>query len=88
MHALVVHANITDLSGAKRALDEQVLPMMRAAPGFVGAYFVALDDTHGVSVRVFETEEEARAAAPPPVGTDAFGVSVDAVQFGEVISST
>lgn len=86
MHALVVHANINDLTEAKRGLDEEVLPMMKAAPGFFGAYFVALDDTHGVSVQVFETEEQARAAAPPD-GADARGVTVSSIQLGEVIGS-
>jgi microsomal dipeptidase-like Zn-dependent dipeptidase len=65
MHAVVVHANISDLAEAKRGLDEEVIPMMKDAPGFAGAYFVAVDDTHGVSVQVFETEDQARAAAPP-----------------------
>ena len=61
MHAIVIHANISDLAEAKRGLDEQVIPMMKGAPGFLGAYFVAVDDTHGVSIEVFETEEQARA---------------------------
>ena len=30
--------------------------------------FVAVDDTHGVSIQVFETEEQAKAAAPPETG--------------------
>lgn len=47
MHAIVIHANITDLADAKQGLNDQVLPMMKGAPGFLGAYFVAVDDTHG-----------------------------------------
>jgi hypothetical protein len=86
MHAIVIHANISDLSEAKRGLDEEVLPMMKGAPGFVGAYFVAVDDKHGVSVQVFETEEQARAAAPPE-GTQAPGLTLGSMQFGEVIGS-
>ena len=65
MHAIVIHANISDRAEAKRGLDEEVIPMMKGAPGFLGAYFVAVDDSHGVSIEVFETEEQARAAAPP-----------------------
>lgn len=86
MHATVIHADITDLDEAKRGLDEEVIPMIKGAPGFVGAYFVALDDTHGVSIAVFETEEEARAAAPPE-GAEAPGVTMGTMQFGEVIGS-
>ena len=86
MHAIVIHANISDLAEAKRGLDEEVIPMIKGAPGFVGAYFVAVDDTHGVSIEVFETEEQARAVAPPD-GAEAPGVTLDTIQFGAVIGS-
>ena len=86
MHAVVIHANISDLAEAKRGLDEQVIPMIKGAPGFLGAYFVAVDDTHGVSIEVFDTEEQARAAAPPE-GAEAPGVTLGAIQFGQVIAS-
>jgi hypothetical protein len=86
MHARLVHANISDLAEAKRGLDEEVIPMIKGAPGFVSAYFVAVDDTHGISIEVFETEEQARVFSPP-VGAEAPGVTVDAVQFGAVIGS-
>jgi hypothetical protein len=86
MHAIVIHATITDLAEAKRGLAEEVIPMMKGAPGFLGAYFVAVDDTHGVSIEVFETEEQARAAAPPE-GAEAPGVTLDTLQFGSVIGS-
>jgi len=86
MHAIVIHANIHDQAEAKRGLDEEVIPMMKGAPGFVGAYFVAVDDTHGVSIEVFESEEQARAAAPPE-GATAPGVTLDSLQIGEVIAA-
>jgi microsomal dipeptidase-like Zn-dependent dipeptidase len=86
MHARMVHANISDLAEAKRGLDEEILRAIKGAPGFVGAYFVAADDTHGISIEVFETEEQARIFSPP-VGAEAPGVTVGAVQFGVVIGS-
>ena len=86
MHAVVVHANILDLAEAKRGIDEAVLPTMKGAPGFVGAYFIAVDDSHGISVAVFETEEQARTGAPPE-GAEAPGVTMDTIQIGEVIGS-
>lgn len=86
MHAIVIHAGITDLAEAKRGLTEEVIPMMKGAPGFLGAYFVAVDDTHGVSIEVFETEEQARAAAPPE-GAEVHGVTLDTLQSGAVIGS-
>jgi hypothetical protein len=85
MHAVVVHANILDLAEAKRGIDA-VLPTMKGAPGFIGAYFVAVDDSHGISVAVFETEEQARSGAPPE-GAEAPGVTMDSIQIGEVIGS-
>ncbi len=63
--AIVIHANISGPAEAKRGLDEEVIPMMKGAPGFLGAYFVAVDDSHGASIEVFENEVQARAAAPP-----------------------
>jgi hypothetical protein len=86
MHAIVVHVNIHDPDEARRGLNEDVIPMMKSAPGFVGAYFVALDDGQGVSIEVFETEEQAKAAAPPADAT-ARGVTLDTIQFGEVIGA-
>jgi hypothetical protein len=86
MYAIVIHANIHDRAEAQRGLEQEVIPMMKGAPGFVGAYFVALDDTHGVSIEVFETEEQAKAGAPPQ-GATARGVTLDTIQFGEVIGS-
>ena len=87
MHAIVVHVNIHDQAEVKRALDQEFIPMLRGAPGFVGAYFVAVDDTHGVSIQVFETEEQAKAAAPPETGPGMGGVTLDTVQFGDVIGA-
>ena len=47
---------------ARKGLDDLV-PQVKAAPGFVAAYWVRLN-AHGTSVAVFESEAQARAAAP------------------------
>jgi hypothetical protein len=86
MHVRVIHANISDLAEAKRGLDEEVIRGIRRARGFLGAYFLAIDDLHGISVEVFETEELARATSPPE-SAEAPGVTVRTIQFGEVIGS-
>jgi microsomal dipeptidase-like Zn-dependent dipeptidase len=86
MHARVIHANISDLAEAKRGLDEEVIRGIRESNGFLGAYFVAIDDSHGISIEVFETEELARATAPAE-GAEAPGVTVRTIEFGEVIGS-
>lgn len=86
MHATVIHADIHDLAEAKRGIEEDVIPMMKKAPGFKGACSIAMDGGHGLSVSVFETEEQARAAAPPE-GAAAPGVTLGNLQFGEVIGA-
>ena len=87
MHATVVKVNIHDQVETKRALDEEFIPMLKQAPGFVGAYFVALDDVHGLSVQVFETEDQARAAAPSDSGPGMGGITLDSLEFGPVIGA-
>ena len=59
---------------------------MKAPPGFIGSYFGAVDDSHGFSVAVFETEEQVRSSAPLK-SAEALGVTLATVQFGEVIGS-
>jgi hypothetical protein len=59
--AVVVHADIHDWAEARRDLNHDVLPQMRPAPGLHRASCIRLDDTHGVSVALFETEEQSRA---------------------------
>jgi hypothetical protein len=84
MYAVVATVDITDIGAATKALAEQVIPMVKQAPGFVGAYWVRLDDSHGTSMVVFETEEQARSGAPE-VGGGSPGVTFTSVMFGEVV---
>ena len=42
MHAIVIHANISDLAEAERGLVEVVTPTVKRAPGFLGGYHVAV----------------------------------------------
>jgi hypothetical protein len=85
MHAHVVTVDITDSEAATKGLEELV-PTVKAAPGFVAGYWIRLDEAHGTSIGVFETEEQARAVAPP-VGGGMDGVTITGVQIGEVLGS-
>ena len=85
MHAVVVNVEITDPDAARKGLDDLV-PQVKAAPGFVAAYWVRLDDAHGTSVAVFESEAQARAAAPP-ADANPPGVTLTSVAIGEVLAS-
>jgi hypothetical protein len=67
MHAVFVTVRIEgDLDEAVKSLQEQVVPMVRSQPGFVAGYWFEARDGKGYSVVLFQTEEQARAAAPPP----------------------
>jgi hypothetical protein len=86
MHAVVVDVEIHDQEAARSGLEEQVLPMVKGAPGFVAGYWVTLDDTHGSSIVVFETKEQALAGAPEE-GSTGQGVTFTRVVDGEVVAS-
>jgi heme-degrading monooxygenase HmoA len=87
MHAVVVKVTINELEAAEALLQEQVVPRVSQAPGFVAGYWTRSDDkTNGLSVIAFESEDAARAAAeqmPPP--SDA--VNVDSIEVREVVAS-
>ena len=85
MYAHVVAVDITDAEEAVKGLGE-IIPTVKASPGFVAGYWIRLDQSHGTSVAVYDTEEHARAVAPP-VGGGMGGVTITSVQVGEVLGS-
>ncbi len=85
MHAHVVTVDIADPDAATKGLEELV-PTVKASPGFVAGYWIRLDDSHGTSIAVFESEDQARAVAPP-LGGGMGGVTITSVQIGEVLGS-
>ncbi len=85
MHACMVDVEIHDPDAARQGL-EQIVPAVKQAPGFVAGYWVRLGEGSGTSIAVFETEDQARAAAPPADG-GAPGVTMTRVVIGEVLAS-
>jgi hypothetical protein len=85
MHAQVVTVDFTDVEAAMKGLEELV-PNVKASPGFVAGYWVRLDDSHGTSIAVFDSEDHARATAPP-VGAEMDGVKITSMEVGEVMGS-
>jgi hypothetical protein len=85
MYAHVVTVDFTDADVAVKNLEELV-PAVKASPGFVAGYWVRIDDSHGTSIAVFDTEDQARAVAPP-VGGEMDGVKVKSVEIGQVMGS-
>jgi hypothetical protein len=67
MHALVVKVLVdlqSDMVAGRKALVENVAPRVSQAPGFVSGLWLAPDDQgHGLSVVIFESEEQANAGA-------------------------
>jgi hypothetical protein len=85
MHAVIADVEILDRGEAQKGLEEQVLPMVKGAPGFVAGYWIRLDDTHGTSVVIFETKEQALAGAPEEGGSG-LGVTFTRVVDGDVLA--
>ena len=75
-----------DLDAARKALNEEVVPMVRSAPGFVAGYWFEPRDGQGWSVALFETEEQARSAAPKAGTSPTPFATVDTVEFREVVA--
>lgn len=67
MHAALVHLTIDPAlaPAAASAVTSDILPRVRAAPGFIAGYWVDPVDRRGFGFLLFETEEQARTATPP-----------------------
>jgi len=91
MHAVLLEVDLSqaDREEALKNLRENVVPQVSAAPGFKAGYWLAPIDSKGVSVVVFETEENARAAASVvSVGSSPGpGVTVSRSEVREVVAS-
>jgi pseudouridine-5'-phosphate glycosidase len=86
MHAVVVRVSIKDVDDATRALEEQVVPAVSQAPGFVAGYWTRKGDG-GLSMVVFESEEAAQAASERINENAPDSVSVDDVEVREVVAN-
>jgi hypothetical protein len=88
MHAVVTKVKISDVNAAQSRLNDEVVPRVSGAPGFVTAHWVRLSDEEGVSLMVFESEDAARGAAQ---GIQAQGgdgaVSFERIDVGEVVAN-
>jgi hypothetical protein len=86
MHAVVLNVTIHDPEAAATALQDQVVPQVAGAPGFVAGYWVGLDGGRGTAVVVFKSEDAARSAAAQAQAPGDF-VTFDSVEVGEVAAS-
>jgi hypothetical protein len=89
VHAAIVRANVPAGVNETRIknLNEQIVPMISAAPGFVAGYWCDAIDDKAMAIVVFADEASAKSAAPP-VGTDmGAGVTIESVEFRAVLAN-
>lgn len=89
MHAALVTLTIEpdQAPAAASALVNEILPAVRSAPGFVAAYWLEPADAQGFSIVLFESEEQARHAAPPIGNWAAPGVTIRDVEVRRVAAT-
>ena len=89
MHATLVRLTIDpeQAPAAAEALMSNIVPRLRSAAGFVAGYWLEPVDGQGFSIVLFETEEQAREAAPPDNGWAAPGVDITGVEFRRVAAT-
>ena len=88
MHAVVVKVSIRDADAAQKALEEQVVPRVSQAPGFVAGYWTRADDrSNGQSMIIFESEEAAKAAADQIRANIPDAVTLEGAEIREVVAS-
>jgi hypothetical protein len=85
MHAVVVRVNIGDVDSAEKALRGEVVPRISQAPGFVAGYWTRKDDK-GLSMIIFETEEDANRASEMVRSMGFDFVSLEDVEVREVVA--
>jgi heme-degrading monooxygenase HmoA len=86
VHAVVVRVRIQDEEAATKALQEQVVPRVSQAPGFIAGYWTRKDNA-GLSMIVFESEEAAQAASQQVQSGMPDAVTLDGVEVREVVAN-
>jgi hypothetical protein len=93
MHALVVRVTIHNADRTREVLNSQVVPQVSGAPGFKTGYWTWTTgggELNGLSMIVFDSEENARAAGDRVSAIAAEApddVTLDSVEVREVVAS-
>jgi hypothetical protein len=89
VHAALVRLTVDPerAPAAAEALVSDILPRVRSASGFVAGYWLEPADGQGFSIVLFETEEQAREAAPPVTSWAAPGIAITDVEFRGVAAT-
>jgi hypothetical protein len=83
MHAVVVKVTIHDQAAATKTLNEQVVPGVSQAPGFVTGYWTRKDNA-GLSMVIFESEEAAEGMSQRMRSIVPEAVTLESVEVREV----
>jgi len=85
VHAVITTVTINDREAAESHLQEQVVPGVKQAPGFVTGYWSRKENS-GLAMVVFESEEDAgnMAERVPSMLPDA--VTLENVDVREVVA--
>ena len=85
MHAVVVNVTISDPEASANELRENVVPQVKQAPGFVTGYWTRKDNS-GVSMVIFESEEQAQTMSERVPAMVPDTVSLQNVEVREVVA--
>ena len=86
MHAVVIRVTLTTPEGAEERLRNEIVPRASSAPGFQTGYWTREGNT-GLSMAIFDSEENARAAAERAPSNVPQGVALEEVEVREVVAS-
>jgi hypothetical protein len=89
MHAVVGKVSIQAgrEDEAEEFLKNNILPMVKQAPGVLSGYWLAHQDGHGFGITFYESEEAARGAAEmAKTGPIPDYVTFDSIEVREVIA--
>jgi heme-degrading monooxygenase HmoA len=86
MYAVLVRVTVSDTEGAEQRLREEVVPQVSSAPGFQAGYWTR-EGNSGLSMVIFDSEENARAGAQRVEGGVPEGVTLEGVEVREVVAS-
>jgi hypothetical protein len=86
MHAVVVQVTVNDPENAQERLQSEVVPRVSSSPGFQAGYWTRMANK-GLSMVIFDSEENARTAAERiPEGMPE-GVTLENIDVREVVAS-
>jgi hypothetical protein len=88
MHAVIVSVTVNDGEAATKHLRSEIVPRVKQAPGFVAGYWVRIEGGEkGRGTMVFESEDNARAAADQIQENPNPATTIESVDVGEVVES-